>query len=117
VSARLSRRLRIFRRRIVIGEFARATGFSIEMTDLGVDALEDRISAIEEIIAARWPRSTVLRRRLARKLRASDATFRWAGSTFAVRRAEAMSEDIAVRTLPKAARGEIAAGRPYRRPR
>ena len=67
------------------------------MTDAALDALEDRVAAIEEIVAARWPRSIGVRRRVARELRASSATFAWAG-TFQARRVEAMSEDVHNRT-------------------
>jgi hypothetical protein len=95
VTRRSWRELRL---RIFTGSFAAATHYSIEMTDFGVDALEDRVSAIEEVLAARWPRRVFLRRRLARQLRASDATFAWAGSDFRTRRAEAMSENIVLRS-------------------
>lgn len=111
------RRLRYLRRRIIVGEFAVSTNYSIETTDQALDVLEDRISAIEEIIAASWPRSMVLRRRLARELRASSATFAWAGRTFRARRAEAMSEEIAFRQMPRGVRDDVAAGRPRKRPR
>ena len=82
MAARMRRRLRIWRRKITLGSFAVDTNYSIEMTDLGIGALEDRVSALEEIVAARWPRSMFLRRRLARQLRASAATFAWAGPDF-----------------------------------
>ena len=98
MSAPWRRRLRIWRRKITLGSFAVDTNFSIEMTDAATDALEDRVSALEEIIAARWPRSMFLRRRLARQLRASAATFAWGGPDFRTRRAEAMSEEIALRS-------------------
>lgn len=111
------RRWRILHRRIFACSFFADLNFSIEEDELALDALEDRVSAIEETIAARWPRSMVLRRRLGRQLRASAATFAWAGPDFATRRAEAMSEDIHVRGLPRGLRAEVAAGRPYKRPR
>jgi hypothetical protein len=112
-----TRRWRILHRRIFAASFFAELNYSIDMTDAAADALEDRVSALEEIIAARWPRSIFARRRLARQLRASAATFAWAGGDFATRRAEAMSEDIQIRSVPKALRAEVAAGRPYRRPR
>jgi hypothetical protein len=110
-------RLEIMRRHVFVGQYAREVNFSIEESDRAIDVLEERVAALEEIIAARWPRSWRLRRRLARRLRASAATFAWAGGDFATRRAEAMSEDIQIRSVPKALRAEVAAGRPYRRPR
>jgi len=99
VSRGLRRRLRI-----LTGSFAVETNFSIEMDGFAIDSLTDRVSALEEIIAARWPRRMVLRRRLARQLRASSATFAWAGRDFGPRRVEAMSEDIAIRSTPRGAR-------------
>jgi hypothetical protein len=108
---------RRLRRRLFVGSFAVDTNYSLEMTDLAIDVIEDRVSALEEIIAARWPRSMFLRRRLARELRASSATLAWAGPAFRARRGEAMSEDIAVRQRPRTARGEVAAGRRRKRRR
>lgn len=67
----------------------------IAVTDIALDMVEDRLSAIEELLAARWPRRMFLRRRLARELRASSALFTWAGETFAARRAEAMNDRTA----------------------
>ena len=87
-------------RRFDAERFARETNYSVETTDAAAGALEDRVSALEEIIAARWPRSMFLRRRLARQLRASAASFAWAGPDFRTRRAEAMSEDIVNRGKP-----------------
>jgi hypothetical protein len=60
-------------------------------TDSLAEALEYRVSALEEIVAARWPRRMVLRARLARQLRASLRNVQ--GSTFAERRAEAAGLD------------------------
>lgn len=56
-------------------EFARQTVHTIEMGDAYASVLERRVIRIEEIIAARWPRSWLLRRRLAREIRASVATW------------------------------------------
>ena len=95
---RWRRRLRTWRRRITLGSFFADLNYSIEMTDAATGALEDRVSALEELLAARWPRRALLRRRLARKLRASSATFAWAGADFRTRRAEAVSEEIALRS-------------------
>lgn len=51
--------------------FAAETIWSIERTDEDAAALELRVARLEELVAARWPRSMFLRRRLARELRAS----------------------------------------------
>jgi hypothetical protein len=84
--------------RILTGSYAAANNLSIDVTDAAVAALEVRVSAIEEIVAARWPRRMFLRRRLARELRAMSATFAWAGADFRTRRAESVSEEIALRS-------------------
>lgn len=42
-----------------------------ESTQHHLDVVDDRVERMEEIIAARWPRSWLLRRRLAREIRAS----------------------------------------------
>lgn len=55
---------------------------------------EERISALEEIIAARWPRSVLVKYRLRRRLRAFDQNFAWAGHRFAERQAEAMTHEV-----------------------
>jgi hypothetical protein len=54
-------------------QFARATIQSIEYGDDEAEVLEDRVTRLEEVTAARWPRRWLLRRRLARELRASVA--------------------------------------------
>jgi hypothetical protein len=56
-------------------EFARQTTDAIEIGGYIADAQENRVIRLEEIIAARWPRSWLLRRRLARELRASVARY------------------------------------------
>ena len=71
------------RRRFDAERFARQANYSIDFSDRTIDICEDRISALEEIVAARWPRSWLLRRRLARSLRASVAGY----ATVATRRA------------------------------
>jgi len=60
---------------------------SIE-TDRQAEVTELRMTAIEEILAVRWPRSIGVRRRLARDLRASVAHVE--GATFTERRIEAI---------------------------
>ena len=58
-----------------VEELARQTAAEIEETDWAADSLENRVVRLEEIIAARWPRSWLLRRRLAREIRASVAGY------------------------------------------
>jgi hypothetical protein len=74
-------------------------GRQIDFTDRTIDLNEDRISALEEIVAARWPRRMLLRRRLARSLRASAAAHAYAGRTFAGRRAEAVGLELTARIV------------------
>jgi hypothetical protein len=59
----------ILHRRVVLRSFAFDVVAAEEFTDRAIDAIEDRLAVVEEIAAARWPRSAVLRRRLARQLR------------------------------------------------
>lgn len=54
-------------------QFALATIQSLQFGDDEGEVLEDRVTRLEEVIAARWPRRWILRRRLARELRASVA--------------------------------------------
>jgi len=56
-------------------EFARQTVRSIETTDAYFGVLERRVIRLEEIVVARWPRSWFLRRKVAREIRASVATW------------------------------------------
>jgi hypothetical protein len=66
-----------------------------DLDDRFDDARENRISALEEVIAARWPRSVLVKRRLRRRLRRIDRDYSWAGQSFASRQSEAMMyEDI-----------------------
>lgn len=58
---------------LTLEQLADDVNFAEEYADRALGSLEDRISRIEEIIAARWPRGIFLRRRLARELRASVA--------------------------------------------
>lgn len=75
-------------------QHAGQANYSIDFTDWSIASLEARVSGLEELVAARWPRSMFVRRRLARELRASSATFAWAGDTFARRRSEAIGEQL-----------------------
>ena len=72
---RLRRRLRELHRRLVLRSFAVETIRSHEFGDETSEQLEDRLTRIEEVIAARWPRSIVVRHRLAAEIRASVAPY------------------------------------------
>jgi len=77
-----------------VEEFARQAINAIEYGDWAADATENRIIRLEEIIAARWPRSMFLRRRLARELRASVAGYPYRPVDFQERRVMAISEQL-----------------------
>ena len=61
------------------------------LTDQFAEGLERRLAALEEITAARWPRRILVRRRLARDLRASVAGYREIDD-FGSRRIQAISD-------------------------
>ena len=54
---------------------------------------EERISTLEEVMAARWPRRWLLSRRLRRHLRGSVRGYDWAGRTWHNRRAAWMTDE------------------------
>ena len=56
-------------------QFARDTVRAIEMSDEFAHVDELRLTRIEEVIAARWPRRWLLLRRLRREIRASVAGY------------------------------------------
>jgi len=56
-------------------QFARQTIFAIETGDYDDMVTEDRLTRIEEAIAAPWPRRWLLWRRLRREIRASVAGY------------------------------------------
>jgi hypothetical protein len=58
-----------------VDKFARETATALEFTGDHCDGLELRIVRIEECLAARWPRSLILRWKLAREIRASVAGY------------------------------------------
>lgn len=62
------------------------------MTDQLAEQLERRVTALEEITAARWPRSIAVRWRLARDLRASVAGYCEACPDFESRRLQAIGD-------------------------
>ncbi|MGH3218957.1 MAG: hypothetical protein ACRDPY_09665 [Streptosporangiaceae bacterium] len=78
-----------------IDRFMRATVRADLMIDETVSMLEDRITDLEEIVCARWPRSILVGRLLRRKIRASISGV--PGRTFADRRASAISFEMAAR--------------------
>ena len=91
-------RLRLrYLRRLLTGSYATAVNYEINTMDLGADINEDRISALEEIVAARWPRSMTVRRRLARQLRASAAGYAAMETDFTRRRSQAVGDELIMR--------------------
>jgi hypothetical protein len=60
-------------------------------TDSLAEHLEYRVAALEEIVAARWPRRILVRARLGRQLRRSVRHF--PGKTFAERRTAAATAE------------------------
>ena len=66
----------------------------IDFSDAAQSELEGRVIAVEEVLAARWPRRVFLRRRLARQLRASARAHAYAGRSFRARRGEATSDEL-----------------------
>jgi hypothetical protein len=88
------------RYRFYAGAVARELNFNAEMTDRAIDAIEDRVAALEEITAASWPRSAVLRRRLRRELRATDARYATAARDFRGRRAEWAADQGIISSQP-----------------
>ena len=71
-----------------VEELARQTAAEIEETDWAADSLENRVVRLEEIIAARWPRSWLLRRRLAREMLEQQLEDMEVSATFAAVEAE-----------------------------
>jgi hypothetical protein len=91
-------------RHVYAGAVARDLNHSTEMTDRAQDHLEARVTALEEVLAARWPRSAALRRQLARELRAVDARYAGAGSSFRARRSEWAGTEITLASMRGAER-------------
>jgi adenylate kinase family enzyme len=81
-----------------IDQFMRATVRADAMHDQTVSMLEDRITDLEEIVWARWPRTFFAARRLRRKIKASIRGV--PGATFAHRRVDAVSYELAVQKQP-----------------
>lgn len=90
-----------------VEQFARDTIKAIEWSDDDAEELENRVIRLEEIVAARWPRSLVLRWRLAREIRASVAAVSdeiAPRGDFRGRRVEASVQRVALRRQQRAAR-------------
>jgi hypothetical protein len=60
---------------MTVEQLRREVNDANDFAERSADLLEQRVAALEEIIAARWPRSIVLRLRLRRELRASVAGY------------------------------------------
>lgn len=87
--------------------FARQAVEDSIMTDYQLDQISDRITALEEIMAARWPARIAARRRLRRAIRQSAAPFASMGPEFADRRGEALS--VAWLLTPRITAAQLAA--------
>ena len=74
-------------------QLRRDVNHDIEWSMAQDSMLERRIARLEEIQAARWPRRILVRRRLARDLRASVAGYGWTGGDWADRRSQAISDE------------------------
>lgn len=102
-SPRPPRRRRYFwrdlRLRFYAGEVARELNYAVDIGDRAHDLIEDRVTRIEEIIAAGWPRSMVLRRQLRRELRDVDAAYAEAEETFRRRRQQWAGDEVILSSL------------------
>ena len=83
-------------RRFYAGAVARDLNFTMDMTDRGMDALEDRVAALEEIVAAGDAEAARLRERLRAELRASVAGYDHMPPDFRRRRCEWMGERVII---------------------
>jgi hypothetical protein len=72
---------------------------AVEFSDVADSMLEARVTALEEIIAAPWPRRWLLRRCLRRVLRQSVAGYDWPGASWADRRSEAAGDAVIYRSI------------------
>jgi hypothetical protein len=77
--------LRLLRREV------RETG---DVRDRLNELREQRIAAIEEVLAAPWPRRWLVARGFRRRVRRSARESAWAGRSWYERRAQAMSEEF-----------------------
>jgi hypothetical protein len=72
--------------------------YDLLVTDQQAEVSERRIAALEEIVAARWPWSWVLKRRLRHELRASVRGY--SGNFFSRRAEHTTSQWLAQRAGP-----------------
>lgn len=75
-----------------VRQLADDTDSAINSTDEQAEITELRVIALEEVLAARWPRRIVVRRRLIRDLRASVRGYGWVGPDFESRRIQAIGD-------------------------
>jgi len=78
---------------VELRQWQRQVAFHVNDTDSLGSALEARIIALEEILAARWPWRLLAAARLGREVRRSALMFAWAGPSFYTRRLEATSNE------------------------
>jgi hypothetical protein len=71
--------------------FARSSREESRIRDSLDDVQEQRIAALEEIVAARWSARIAVRRRLRREIRKQVRAFSSAGDSFYWRRGEAVT--------------------------
>ena len=69
-------------------------------TDHAMDMLEARVTALEEVAAARWPRRWILARRLRRSLRASTGPYLAREGSFTWARFQSISDGWGSHPLP-----------------
>jgi hypothetical protein len=91
-------------RHVYAGQVARDLSYITDMTDRGLDALEDRVSALEEVIAADDADAPLLRERLRAGLRASVAGYDHMEPDFRRRRCEWMGDTVIAAHRAAAAR-------------
>jgi hypothetical protein len=91
-------------RNVWAGAVARDLNYAMDMTGWVLDALEDRVAALEEIAAATDAEAPLLRERLRAGLRASVAGYDHMEPDFRRRRCEWMSDTVIAAHRAAAAR-------------
>jgi hypothetical protein len=79
-----------------LGRLWREVIFADEHTGSEMQMLEERITAMEEVAAARWPRRWLLAARLRRQLRASVRPYLAAEGSFLWARVQSVSDSWAL---------------------
>ena len=79
---------------MTVDQLRREVNDASDFAERNVDVLERRVAALEEIVAASWPRSVILRRRLRREIRASVAGYDHLPADFWHRRCEWHGEQV-----------------------